>query len=79
MACHHGPQKQASATHQRREAAGPVERLLGRADDEGRDGVTFLYAATTESAWARSPGAIWLGPDVAVSGLGGKDCRLPEL
>jgi hypothetical protein len=45
----------------------------------GRGGVTFLYAATTESASARSSGGVWLGPDLAASGLGNKDRRLVRL
>jgi hypothetical protein len=45
----------------------------------GPDGVTFLYAATTKSASARSSDGVWLGPDVAASRLGSKDRRLLEL
>jgi hypothetical protein len=42
----------------------------------GQKGVTFLYAATIESALAESSEEVWLEPDGAASGLSSKHSRL---
>jgi hypothetical protein len=46
----------------------------------GREGVTFLYAATTEPLLAKKAGdELWLDKDVAISSLSATDGRLLRL
>jgi len=45
----------------------------------GQEGVTFLYAATTESLFAHGGDELWLETDVAASSLSGEDGRLLRL
>jgi hypothetical protein len=45
----------------------------------GREGVTFVYSATVESALAGSGDELWLEPDIAASMLGSHDSQLLRL
>lgn len=41
----------------------------------GKDGVTFVFGCTTESAVAKRGEGAWLDPEAAALGLSGKDKR----
>jgi hypothetical protein len=52
-----------------------VPSLVAIDGTPGREGVTFLYAATLEALSERGD-ELWLEPDVAAAALGGNDKRL---
>jgi hypothetical protein len=53
----------------------PTPSLVAIDGTPGREGVTFLYAATLEAPSERGD-ELWLEPDVATAALGGDDHRL---
>ena len=53
----------------------PTPSLVAVDGTPGREGVTFLYAATLEAP-SEIEDQLWLEPDVAAAALGGNDNRL---